>query len=227
MRTWITRTQPGAGRTAARLAAVGLDSLVEPVLEVRALPASADVTGFEGLIFTSPNAVARFAALSSERALAVFAVGEATAEALSDAGFTDIRTAGGDVQALAHLLAARPARRLLHLAPRQPAADLAALLEPTGIEVVVRPIYETVPVLVTTALSAPDLMAVLVHSARAARTVVEQARSRLPGLHVLALSQACADPFQGVAVKSLTVAPFPDDASLVRLAHETLPKAPR
>jgi uroporphyrinogen-III synthase len=226
MRVWITRTQPGAGRTAARLEAVGLAPLIDPVLEVRPLPASTEVSGFDGLVFTSPNAVAGFTRISSDRTRPAFAVGAATAAALSDAGFTDIHTAGGDVQALAGLLASRPERRFLHLAPAQPVADLAALMAPAGIEVVVRPIYETVPVTPATALAAADLSAVLVHSARAAGVLIDQARARLAHLHVLALSQACADPFQGVAVKSLSVAPFPDDASLVRLVRDTLPKAP-
>lgn len=226
MKVWITRTQPGAGRTAARLQSVGLIPLIDPVLEVRPLDASADTSGFDGLVFTSPNAVAGFARIGSERSLPALAVGEATAEALSDAGFSDIHTAGGDIGALAALLATRPERRLLHLAPARPVADLAAVMAPTGIEVVVRPIYETVPILPTVARAATDLAAVLVHSARAAGVLAEQAGNRLPHLHVLALSQACADPFDGVPVKSLAVAPFPDDASLVRLARDTLPKAP-
>ena len=110
MKVWITRTQPGAGRTAVRLQAVGLIPLIDPVLEVRPLDASADTSGFDGLVFTSPNAVAGFARIGSERSLPALAVGEATAEALSDAGFSDIHTAGGDIGALAALLATRPAR---------------------------------------------------------------------------------------------------------------------
>ena len=225
MKVWITRTQPGAARTAARLAAAGIDSLIDPVLAVRPLPASASLSGFDALAFTSPNAVEAFAALSKDRAAPAYAVGEATAEALGGIGFVDIQTADGDVQALARLLGERRPKRVLHLAPAIPAADLAALTARFGIEVVVRPIYQTVPITPTTALDAADLDAVMVHSARAGAVLAEQARSRLGDLVVLALSPACAAPFADVAVKSVEVAPFPDDASLVRLTHDTLSKA--
>jgi len=226
MRVWITRTQPGAGRTAARLEAVGLDVLISPVLEVRSRPASTDLTGFDALAFTSPNAVERFAALSRDRARPAFAVGHATTEALTLNGFSRVLTGDGDVGALARLIAERRPGRVLHLAAVEQARDLAALGAGDGVHIEVRPIYETVVVRPDAALAAEDLVAVTVHSARAARAVLEQASTRLAGLHVLALSQACAAPFAKVRVKSLEVAPFPDDASLVRLARDTLPKAP-
>ena len=225
MKVWITRTEPGASRTAARLAAVGIDSLLDPVLEVRPLPASTDLAGFDALAFTSPNGVAIFAAISGERTLPVFAVGEATAEALADIGFSNIRTAGGDVQALARLLGEHKPRRTLHLAPVIPAGDLADLTAPFGIEVVARPIYETVPIARLVASGVEGVDAVMVHSARAAAALVERAGGCLNNLIVLALSPACAAPFADVSAKSVEVAPFPDDPSLVRLALDTLSKA--
>lgn len=225
MRVWITRTQPGAGRTAARLQAVGLSSLLSPVLEVRSRPASPDLAGFEGLVFTSPNAVERFSSLNRTRSLPAFAVGHATAEALTLHGFDYVITGGGDVEALSRLIVERRPGRLLHLAALEQARDLAELCAPAGVEIEVLPIYETVVVSPDAALAADDLIAVTVHSARAARAVVDQAASRLHGLHVVALSPACAAPFRPLRVKSLAVAPFPEDASLVRLVHDTLSKA--
>jgi len=225
MKVWITRTQPGAARTAARLAQVGIDSLIDPALQVRPLDASLDLTGFDALAFTSPNAVSVFSARSSDRTLPAFAVGEATADCLADAGFRDIRIAGGDVRALAQALVDQTPRRILHLAPMAPAANLGSLAAPLGIEVVVRPVYETVAITPNAALGANDLIAVMIHSARAGAVVAERAKSRLGALTVLALSSACAAPFADVASKSVAVAPFPDDASLVRLTIDTLSKA--
>lgn len=225
MRVWITRTEPGASRTAQRLAAAGIDGLIDPVLEVRHLPARLDLAGFDALVFTSPNAVGAFAALCDERSNTTFAVGEATAEGLAGIGFSDIRTAEGDVQALARRLGEQAPGRVLHLAPALPTADLAALAAPFGVEVVAVPIYETIPATPTIALNVDGLDAVMVHSARAGAVLAERAASRLKELIVLALSPACAAPFADMGVKSIEVAPFPDDASLVRLAHDTLSKA--
>lgn len=225
MKVWITRTQPGAARTAARLSAAGIENLIDPVLRVRPLAATTDLSGFDALAFTSPNAVDAFAVLSAERSHRVYAVGEATAAALSSIGFRLIETADGEIQALARLLGDHRPGRVLHLGPKIPAADLVLLTAPLEVEVVVRPIYETVPLRPETALRTEHLDAVMVHSARAGAIVAEQAGERLRDLIVLALSEACAAPFADGPAKSVRVAPFPDDASLVRLTVDTLSKA--
>ena len=57
MKVWITRTWPGADRTAARLKALGIDSLIDPVLAVRSLNVEVDLERVDALAFTSPNGV--------------------------------------------------------------------------------------------------------------------------------------------------------------------------
>lgn len=225
MTIWITRTRPGADRTAARLAAAGLEALVDPVLEVRPLPASTDLSGFAGLAFSSPNGVDAFAAASRDRALPAFAVGDATAEALAHHGFSQIRNARGDVAALARRIGEEAGGRVLYLSPAEPSADLVSLVAPYGVAMEARPVYETVPVVPAQALRTAGLTAVLIHSARAGRVVSEVAGERLGDLDILALSEACAAPFSDGTVRSIRVAPFPDDASLVRLTVDTLSKA--
>lgn len=59
----------------------------------------------------------------------MFAVGDATAEAARAAGFADVRSAAGDIHALARLIAAEaPPGPLLAPGAREPAGDLPALL---------------------------------------------------------------------------------------------------
>ncbi|PXA92809.1 uroporphyrinogen-III synthase, partial [Caulobacter sp. D5] len=96
-RVWITRARPGAEATAARLSALGFTPLIDPLLEVRDLPWTANLAGVGALAFTSRNGVAAFARISGERGLPVFAVGDATAEVAAEAGFTRIESAQGDV----------------------------------------------------------------------------------------------------------------------------------
>lgn len=222
MRVWITRTRPGADQTAARLAALGIDSLIDPVLEVRALDFRVETSGFDALAFTSPNGVAVFAARCADRGLPVFAVGEATAAALKQAGFNGVEAAEGDLASLARLLAERRPGRVLALGPTEPAGDLAAMAAGGAVEVL--PIYETTARRPGEALTTGELAAVMIHSAKAARAVA-MAGHRLRTLHVLALSEACAAPLRGLPVKSIAVAPFPDDASLARLTADTLSDA--
>lgn len=225
MTIWITRTRPGADRTAERLAAEGFDTLIDPLLEVRPVAGALDLSGFAGLAFTGPNAVEIFAGLSPERDMPAFAVGDATAEALTQVGFRQVHNARGDVAALARLMIEEAKGRILYPAPAEPAAHLPDLVAPFGINLDARCIYETVPVPPLRALATPNLEAVMIHSPRAAHLLAEAAADRLADLVGLALSDACAAPLRTRSMKSLVVAPFPDDASLVRLAVDTLSKA--
>jgi uroporphyrinogen-III synthase len=91
------RARRGLGlRIAGRPAAGGRD----PVAEI-------DLTHVAALAFTSVNGVEAFARLSAERRSPVFAVGDRTARAAREAGFADVVSADGDVEALAALIAGR------------------------------------------------------------------------------------------------------------------------
>lgn len=226
MTVWITRTRPGADQTAGRLRALGVEVLVDPVLEVRRLDVEVDASGYQALAFTSPNGVEAFCALSAERDLPAFAVGDATAAALRLAGFASVESASGDVEALAALLLARRAGRVLAPGAAEPAADLGALATGPGVEVTALPVYETVERHPERALTDAGITTVMIHSPRAARQVLAVASDRLPRVDFVALSAACAAPFEGQGAKSVAVAPFPDDASLVRLTADVVSKAP-
>ena len=55
---WITRAQPGAQATAERVRGMGLEAVVEPLLEVRALgEGEIDLAGAGALAFTSAHGV--------------------------------------------------------------------------------------------------------------------------------------------------------------------------
>lgn len=225
MKVWVTRTRPGAQRTAARLISAGLEPVIDPVLEVRPLEGRIALDGVEALAFTSPNAVQIFADLSDERQLTTYAVGRATRETLEAMGFQRILTAGGDVVSLAERLRQDRPGRVLHPAPAAPAADLAALCAKDGVEIHVQTIYETVPIRPETALGTDDLRAVMIHSPRAAAVLARIAADHLSSLTVAALSAACVEPIRAIRCRRIVIAPFPDDESLVRLTLKALSEA--
>lgn len=215
-RVWVTRTRPDAERTAERLVAAGFDPVIAPLLEIRPLPVVADLTGVEALAFTSRNGVAAFANASPDRALPVLAVGDATAEAAREAGFAQVRSAGGDILDLAALIRAQ-ARDLsiLHPCAVQPAGDLAALVGEAA-RIAALPIYEAVE----TATDIPQVLhqawtIVLIHSPRAARalaarTPAEAVRGRL----ACAISPAAAAPLRDLPFAEVRIAATPDEAGL-------------
>ena len=212
-RVWVTRTEPGASRTAARLEALGFEPLIAPVLEIRpiAQPAPA-LDGFEALAFTSPNGVAAFAALSEDRALPVFAVGDATAERARQAGFGAVTSASGDLSDLAWRLAASASGRVLVPGAREPAGDLDELLD-GAVETVRLPVYEAIG---TRAPAPAGFDAVLLHSPRAARAVAktlgrEGGRNRL----AVAISAAAATPLAAAGFAQIRIAGEPTDAAVL------------
>jgi uroporphyrinogen-III synthase len=217
LRVWVTRTQPGADATAARLRELGHEPVVAPLLEVRTLAdAAMDLDGVGALAFTSANAVAVFAAREGGRGWPVFAVGDATADAAREAGFGRVGSSGGDVAALAGLITAAPPQGVvLHPGAAELAGDLAGDLAAAGIAVRSVALYETatLPVPEDVRRGWSELDAVLIHSPKAARAL---AAAGLPtGPRLLCISEAAAAPLQGLGPVEAAVRP--DEESLLDL----------
>ncbi len=140
----ITRPEPGASETAARVAALGLSPVIAPLMAVG--HTGRPPGGLEGVaatLLTSRNAVAGCPVSCHGRV--VFAVGDATAAHARDAGFKDVRTASGDAVALARLVTEtiRPENGPLFLpAGRRQGFDLAHHLREHGFRVIRRVVYE-------------------------------------------------------------------------------------
>jgi uroporphyrinogen-III synthase len=135
----VTRPEPGAAETAARLAARGWRPVLAPALVLAPRP-MAPAPRAQALLLAS-RAAARAVPVSG---LPVLAVGAATAEAARERGFTDVAAAGGDAAALAALAAARldPAAGPLLLAVGQGYSQaLAAALRARGFRVLRRIVY--------------------------------------------------------------------------------------
>ncbi len=110
----------------------GYDTLVEPMLDIVPLPAAIpDLGHYRALAFTSANGVRVFAERSADRSLPAYAVGTRTADSLRKAGFTDVRGAPGDAEALAEFIGETlGGGPLLHVCAKEVARELDALLAP-------------------------------------------------------------------------------------------------
>ncbi|MFD2029936.1 uroporphyrinogen-III synthase [Ancylobacter dichloromethanicus] len=110
MRVLVTRPQPDAQATAARLRQAGHAVMVDPMLAVEALPeARLPAGGFDAVALTSVNGARLLGArveLSALASLPLYAVGRRTAAAAPRA-FAEVHIAGGDGAALADLLRTR------------------------------------------------------------------------------------------------------------------------
>lgn len=146
MRALITRPRNEAKQLAAQLAERGIHAVIEPMINiVERDAASPDLMGVQAILLTSAIGARTLARASAERAVRVFAVGDATARAASAAGFGVVESAGGDVDDLARLVTRRlhPATgKLLHAAGSEVAGDLAGALGAAGFVVERAVLYE-------------------------------------------------------------------------------------
>ena len=215
----MTRAQPGAARTAERLAALGFEPVVAPLLAIRPLPSPPpDLNGVAALAFTSRNGVDAFAALTAERGLPVFTVGDATAERARQAGFPDVRSASGAIDDLARLLAAEAPGPVLAPGAREPAGDLSALLQ-GRVEMRRLPVYEAVE----TGIGAPaDWDAVMLHSPRAARALA--GLGPLGDRVVAVISEAAAAALGPQPQAEVRIAAHPDEAAMLEALGKPPPR---
>ena len=231
MRLVVTRPQADSERTAATLRARGHAVLVAPLLRVE--PVAADLSGIWGAgIITSANAPGAIVGNSARAALVklpLIAVGQRSADAARQAGFTDVTSAGGDVRDLVQLIAERhtdAAAPLLYLAGEDRAADLVAELVVHGIAAEMAVVYLAVtapfPPALTAALKAGEVDAVLHFSRRSAENYIASARQagiieQALAVRHLCLARPIAEPLSGAGAGSIAVAKRPDEAALIGL----------
>lgn len=209
MRILLTRPTEAAGRTAHRLSALGMESLVAPILEAAGVQYEALNAPVDAVIATSALAF-RFAdgLAAPLRGLPLYVVGEKSAAAARRDGWTTIAHLAPTSDDLVETLLASPESwRWLYLAgaPRRPTIERA--MELAGRALAIRVVYETriadvLPAAAARALQAGEIDAVLHYSPRSALAFRQLAcaagleREASALLHV-AISAAAAAPLRG------------------------------
>ena len=139
MRALVTRPRDDAQGISAELRARGYEVVVEPLLDIVALPGvTVPAEGVQAILATSANGVRMLADRLADRSLPLYAVGDATAAAARRLGYARVESAGGDVDSLAALVRDRvdpAAGALLHAAGTAVAGDLSGLLAASGHQV--------------------------------------------------------------------------------------------
>jgi uroporphyrinogen-III synthase len=224
---WVTRTQPGADRTARAVEALGHEAVVAPVLEVVPLPADFNGIRFDAVIFTGGNALDAFCRLSDRRDVTAWCVGDTTAEAARAQGFQTVMNAEGDAEALFKLIKAKAPRDSLFVypAPKEPAAPLLAWMWAEGLSISQIPVYETH--MIAPEIDLRRITHVLVHSAKAARALADLlGKFAFTKLCVIFISDAASNAFDEAWAQTSKnnmpealarrISPFPDEASMLK-----------
>ena len=221
-RVWITRAEPGAAATAARVRAIGFDPLVAPLLTVVPLETPLDLDGVGSIAFTSTNGVKAFAARSDWRGAPVFTVGDSTAKIARAAGFKSVCSADGEIAALIRLIAAaRPTGVVLHPCGLHLAGDFKGGLKRAGLVARDVALYDTpavdaLPGEAAQVLQAREVSAVLLHSPRAAAILAGLASCfDLSETLALGFSSACLGPLKALGFLGLIKAKRPREDALL------------
>jgi uroporphyrinogen-III synthase len=228
----VTRPEPDATDTAARLAALDIEPVKLPLFERKTLNTSLpDADGFAALALTSANALRALAdrgMVARYQNIPVLTVGDHTAREALALGFKTVSSAGGHfgdlVEHIAHQNLQGP---VLYPAGQQLTGDLAKSLAPLGIMVVTARVYDMpaiteIPQETLDEIEAAKLAAALFYSRRAAQTFAAltealsaKGRSRLA---VLCLSENVAAPLIANRFVRASLADYPSEEAMMALA---------
>lgn len=239
MRVLVTRPQPAAARTAAKLAALGHEPVLLPLSRAvhdRAAAAAALCEPFSAVAVTSAEAAGLLGDALSARQRAdipVYAVGRASADAVRAAGFGRVATAGGDGRDLAGLiLREKPdfsAGPLLYLAGDPRAPGFESRLREAGVPFRTVECYRMEPRVpaaaeIGRALLSPPPDAVLLYSRETAARFFALVPERFPAARMLCMSRNVAAAVPARFAAGVAVAASPDEESLLALLQ--VPAAP-
>lgn len=175
----ITRPRPAADDMAEKLAREGFTVFVAPMTRYEEIPCDTGaLADYQAIVLTSAQAAQIFAARAPDAFdTPVFAVGDATALAASNAGFRKVYSAQGDGLDVVRLIRERKdalsLQKILHPCAEDTAQDITAPLAAEGIAVVRKVIYkaqfvDTLSPDISQALAEGDISTVTLFSARTA-----------------------------------------------------------
>jgi uroporphyrinogen-III synthase len=217
----VTRAQPEADATAARIRARGHEAIIAPLLEIVPRAVDTNVGDAQALLFTSSNGVHAFPVTQDAKTIRVFAVGDATAEAAHDAGFANTESADGDVRTLAALVESKldpRAGKLIHIGGADLAGDLGGELAATGFSVERRIAYAAMPAQTLPSSFQQALDIVLFHSARAAEAFIALGAPNASHMTAACISANTAVAARKTAWSRVIVAPRPREIDLLDTA---------
>lgn len=233
MRMLVTRPEPDASETAARLGALDIEAVAVPLLVHETLGVSLpDATGFAAMAITSANALRALnerGLIARYRHLPLYAVGDRTAAAARAHGFTEVQSAGGAFADLAEKLAHATVKGpIFYPAARDFAADLAKSLAPYGRMVITAQVYRMNPVEglapeTLDALRTGAIAAVLLYSRRTAEAFIRLAgpgldRGARTRLGMLCISETVAEPLVDAHFVRIGLAEHPSEDAMMGLA---------
>jgi uroporphyrinogen-III synthase len=227
----VTRPEPGATQTAARLVALGMVPVVAPLLEILpvTMPGLPKAASLQAVLVTSGHALAPLA--DDYRDVPLFVVGDATAKKAERLGFTAIVSAGGDAADLAALVQShcvRHATPLLLATGLGQGEGLSISLSRCGFSVIHQTVYEArpveeLPMLAISFLSSAKGGWITFFSGATAvcfRRLLAPDNEAVKRFRLAAISASVAAVVEDLPWASIHVAMTPTETAVLSLLHE-------
>jgi len=233
MRILVTRPVEDGEEIAARLAEMGHQALLAPLLTVRfhdgplLEDSKPDLAEVQAILATSANGIRALARRTARRDFSIFAVGPQTADEARRCGFIEIKNADGDAKALAEAATRWASRKgvLLHVCGQDAPGTLAENLGLRGFKVRRCVLYgiepaTQLPLEAIAALKAGALDAAMFFSPRSAR-IFGVLADGLPteNLAALCISPATAQALISLSFARVAVAARPNQAAMLALVE--------
>ena len=239
MRLLVTRPEPDAEETAARLTAMGHEAICQPMLRVVFAPPPEALPAPAAIVATSRNGVRALVGWplgDRWRTVPIFVTGKGTAAMARESGFADVRPGGTDAASVADRLMsefATGAGPILYVAGRDRTGALAGGLAALGYDVRVIEAYRAEPVDVLApdvagALAGGRIDGILLFSQRTSAALLAAVTASglgdsLAAIPCYAISPRAAEPLRGVA-RDIRVAVHPDFDGIAALIGPGGPK---
>lgn len=236
MRILVLRPEPASARTAAKLSALGHEAVSLPLSKAEHdIEATREALRepHAAIAVTSAEIARLLARLGNALPTTIFAVGQASADAMREVGFSTVLAAGGDGESLAGVIAAHyretgmPTDPVLYLAGNPRAPGLESRLREFGIPFRTVEAYRMVPLPlppadVETALLHPVPDAVLLYSRESALAFfalapLAEMPERLLSMRLLCMSRNVAAAVPQRFAARVSIASAPDEESLLAL----------
>jgi len=234
----VTRPQPMADEFAEKLRREGFGVYLAPMMEYVEMEADLDdLDRYQALVFTSAQTVRVFSRRSQERRLPVLAVGDATAETATLAGFTEVYSAKGNGKDVVNLIRAKTKelslKKVLHPCSENTPHDIGITAGKFGVKIVQRQLYKArfvdrLPDDVLWALQDNNIDTVTLFSARTAANFVrimqqDNLRGVSKKIRVVCISEQVAAAVKEIPWREVNVSPQPNTGSMLETLKERKP----
>ena len=230
MKVLITRAQPAANQTSKTLTRHGHEAILLPLFEIVDTGTPIPKNHYEGIIFTSKNAVTilekRNWNLETTNTPA-FCVGEKTQEAAQKLGFKTTYKANGGGAALAKLMAGLnlDGKTMLYLSTPDKSFDMKMALKPHNIKIETIDIYQAKPVTpkstqIMNAILAVKDASIFIYSVLSGKQLAkilksENLESLLSNCTLIGISDVAIKPLEHIDWKRVLIAQNPSEEAMI------------